>query len=146
MDGSHVGILMDVILLGRVCSVWCRSKYHIDGLMQGCGNSSAWALELPQACAKPLIYVKYNTCDLDQHSNHHNKGWRPLMDGFHVGILMDVILLGRVGSVWCRNKYHIDGLVQGCGNSSAHTPVHEHWSYRRLALSHWYMLGIIPLI
>ena len=32
--------------------VWLR----IDGLLQGCGNSSALALELPQSCAKLSIY------------------------------------------------------------------------------------------
>ena len=35
-------------------------KWHkiqwFDGLVQGCGNSSANALELPQSCTKPSIY------------------------------------------------------------------------------------------
>ena len=30
---------------------------HIDGLVQDCGNSSASAMELPQSCTKPYIYV-----------------------------------------------------------------------------------------
>ena len=29
--------------------------YHVDGLVQDWGNSSAFALELPQSCNKPLI-------------------------------------------------------------------------------------------
>ena len=36
--------------------VWHGLYIYIDGLVQGCGNSSANAVELLQPCTKPLIY------------------------------------------------------------------------------------------
>ena len=36
------------------CSNLCGHTEYIDGLVQDCSNSSAWALELLQSCTKPL--------------------------------------------------------------------------------------------
>ena len=38
--------------------IWLDSTNHFynNGLAQDCSNSSAFALELPQTCSKPLIY------------------------------------------------------------------------------------------
>ena len=46
-------------------------KWHIDGLVQDCGNSIAKALELLQSCTKPSIYSHRFLCDVitDLHSN-----------------------------------------------------------------------------
>ena len=32
-------------------------KYHVDGLAQDCRKRSAIAMDLPQSCAKPTIYI-----------------------------------------------------------------------------------------
>ena len=37
------------------------SLRHIDGLVQGCSNSSALAMELPQSCTKPSICTENRT-------------------------------------------------------------------------------------
>ena len=43
-----------------------REKEHIAGLVQDCSNSSALAMELPQSCTKPAIYVDILYCCLIQ--------------------------------------------------------------------------------
>ena len=44
---------------------------YINCLMQGCGNSSADALELPQFCTKPLISISYLKTAVTPLLNHH---------------------------------------------------------------------------
>ena len=44
--------------------VFDTGKVHINGLVQDCSNSIVNALELPQSCAKLLIY---GTLKLDQY-------------------------------------------------------------------------------
>ena len=40
------------------------NKHYFDGLAQDCGNSIANAIELPQSCAKPMIYASFiHTCN-----------------------------------------------------------------------------------
>ena len=34
-----------------------QKKFHIDGLVQDCSNSSEFAMELLQSCTKPSIYI-----------------------------------------------------------------------------------------
>ena len=41
----------------NVCMAFLHIHSHFDGLMQGCGISSALALEVPQSCIKPSIYL-----------------------------------------------------------------------------------------
>ena len=43
---------------------------HIDGLVQDCSHSSALAMELLQACIKPLIYTWNYTCNNILHCRH----------------------------------------------------------------------------
>ena len=39
------------------CIRCCVTEQHIDGLVQNCNNSIAYALELLQSCIKPSIYI-----------------------------------------------------------------------------------------
>ena len=68
---SHYNHVIKIISLGwRICRPLVdmstgllsthRGLVHIDGLMQGCSNSSALAMELLQSCSKPSIYASVN--------------------------------------------------------------------------------------
>ena len=39
-------------------SITTKYVVHVHGLVQDCGNSSAYALELLQSCTKPSMYKK----------------------------------------------------------------------------------------
>ena len=51
----------------------CSFSDHVNGLAQECGNSIAIALELPQSCAKPLMWGwsanvgRYKVCNIFSH-------------------------------------------------------------------------------
>ena len=49
---EHTKIFISLIV--RNSSV---AKYHFDGLVQDCSNSSALAMELLQSSTKPTIYI-----------------------------------------------------------------------------------------
>ena len=53
----YKGVSWPWILEVTRLTFWANLIPHIDGLVQDCSNSSAFALELLQSCTKPLIYI-----------------------------------------------------------------------------------------
>ena len=46
----------------QLSKVWGQLSIYIDGLVQDCSKSSAYALELLQSCTKPSICMSSNYC------------------------------------------------------------------------------------
>ena len=72
---SNVGQLLNCIKLSGNLMMVNLFGNHIEGLAQYCGNSTMLAVELPQSCAKALIWISsdiFHQLICREESCHHN--------------------------------------------------------------------------